>query len=78
MGSFLTMHERSIHRRDTMLSHDNIAQKKTEVFKKIEDAARRGDVQRVVYAVETIKDIEKQSRRLDNAQKYDIDAGFVL
>ena len=78
MGSFLKMYERTIHRRDTMLSHDKIAKKKTEVFKKIEDAARRGDVQRVVYAVETIKDIEKKSRRLDNAHKYHIDAGFVL
>ncbi len=61
-----------------MLTHDNVAKKKTEVFNKIEDAARRGDVQRVVYAVETLKDIEKQSRRLDSSQKYRIDAGFVL
>jgi len=32
----------------------------------------------VVYAAETPKDIEKQSRRIDNSQKYHIDAGFVL
>jgi len=61
-----------------MFPQDNVAKKKMEVFKKIEDAARRGDVQKVVYAAETLKDIEKQSRRIDNSQKYHIDAGFVL
>ena len=61
-----------------MFSQDNVVKRKMEVFKKIEDAARRGDVQKVVYAAETLKDIEKQSRRIDNSQKYHIDAGFVL
>ena len=61
-----------------MFSQDNVAKRKMEVFKKIEDAAKRGDVQKVVYAAETLKYIEKQGRRLESSHKYRIDAGFVL
>lgn len=61
-----------------MLSKENVARRKMEVFKKIEDAAKRGDVQKVVYAAETLKEIEKQGRKLDSSPKYHIDGGFVL
>jgi hypothetical protein len=61
-----------------MLTKDTISQRKTDVFKKIEAAARRGDVHHVVYAAETLKDIENQFRRIDSVRKYSIDTGFVL
>lgn len=45
---------------------EELLQAKMDALKKIEEAARRGDSQTVVYNARTIESVERKCRQLEN------------